>query len=847
MIVAAHPVELKRSCMNAPDAVVHHSGYIPVWPVRSRRRGGRVVLGFDSRRAVSGCVVLAFLVSAFTTIPGTVAATSYADQAMLFPAPDCYYCDVAALAVGDTDADGECEIVMGCTLSAGVLYETRASIFFYTWNGLSYSKESSLDTVAVSDWGNLTSVRDVAIGDLDRDGVNEVVVTGSWYSTNLIIIYSWNGTQYDVVDFLTGTYSGPVVADGDSDGRNEIYSYDAGVMRVIEMSVHGLMTAEDWPLLGTFVGKVTVADIDADMVPEIVLGLGGFGLGGFGFMSIEWNGTGYALDHYVSADDEWGGKGARVGDLDLDGIPEVVSTSCNSEVNVYGWNGTSFVEEWHRAVPPSLFFSYSLFSTIVADTDDDTACEIVNGRFDDLNGFFLEVIGYDGGYAVDWTSGPCLSGASSLAVGDLDGDGGNETIAGYAAVGAASVIQPYVSGSPYASLTVTPAVGTVGEYFVLNATGSSDPEDGQDLQYRWDWDGDGVWDTAWSDASVVNHSYPIKMTYIATLAVMDSDGFTDLAFQRVQVYDEDTEPPLTTVSVECLGYGDHGWLVGPVYVYLTAIDNTSMVELTYARVDDGDWTATTIVGFPYDTWSNLSFYSCDVLGNVESVKTVEIKIDAGTPWTSWEIEGTRGSGDWYISGVNITLCPWDSVSGISETLYSVDGGSWESYSGPVHLNTSGLHELEYYSTDFAGNIESPKTTTVRLDVDGPALEVSPPYGTVIKTESVTLNLSVSDANGVDRIETYFDGYGPMTYAAGTTQITVPGLKNGDHTITVVAYDIPGNSQEVVLVYTVDIHIPGETNPWLVAAAVAIAALSSVAVAIYYLWPDDKPPEAKKPG
>lgn len=775
-------------------------------------------------------------------IPGTVAATSYADQAMLFPAPDCYYCDVAALAVGDTDADGECEIVMGCTLSVGVLYEPRASIFFYTWNGLSYSKESSLDTVAVSELGNLTSVRDVAIGDLDRDGVNEVVVTGSRWSTDLIIIYSWNGTQYDVVDFLTGTYSGPVVADGDSDGRNEIYSYDAGVMRVIEMSVHGLMTVEDWPLLGPFDGKVTVADIDTDMVPEIVLGMDRLG-----FMSLEWNGTGYVQDHCVyDPDTEWAGiGGAGVGDIDLDGIPEVVSTSMDGDVKVYGWNGMSFAEEWYRDASTSLSSPFSMSHTIVADTDDDTACEIVNSRFDVLNGRFLEVIGYDGGYAVDWTSGSCPSSIISLAVGDVDGDGGNETIAGYSAVGAASVIQPYVSGSPYASLTVTPAVGTVGEYFVLNATGSSDPEDGQDLQYRWDWDGDGIWDTDWSDASVVSHSYPTKMTYIATLAVMDSDGFVDLAFQRVQVYDEDTEPPFTTVSVECLGYGDNGWLVGLVSVCLTAIDNTSMVESTYVRVDDGDWTATTSVGFPYDTRSNLSFYSCDVLGNVESVKTVEIKIDAGTPWTSWEIEGTRGSGDWYISGVNITLCPWDSVSGVSETLYSVDGGSWESYSGPVHLNTSGSHEFEYYSTDFAGNIESPKTTTVLLDVDGPALEVSPPYGTVIKTESVTLNLSASDANGIDRIEMYFDGYGPMTYAAGTTQITVPGLKNGDHTITLVAYDIPGNSQEVVLVYTVD--IPGEINPWLVAAAVAIAALSSVAVAIYYLWPDDKPPEAKKPG
>ena len=72
--------------------------------------------------------------------------------------------------------------------------------------------------------------------------------------------------------------------------------------------------------------------------------------------------------------------------------------------------------------------------------------------------------------------------------------------------------------------------------------------------------------------------------------------------------------------------------------------------------------------------------------------------------------------------MTVHLLATDAVSGVNETLYSLDGtdpyGSWRP-TGTVRVSAEGTTTLKYRSTDAAGNTEETRTATVRIDYTAP--------------------------------------------------------------------------------------------------------------------------------
>ena len=66
-----------------------------------------------------------------------------------------------------------------------------------------------------------------------------------------------------------------------------------------------------------------------------------------------------------------------------------------------------------------------------------------------------------------------------------------------------------------------PYHGNEGSPIELNASGSYDP-DGDTLQYRWDLNNDGIWDTGWSSSPYLDYTWPDD--YSGEVAVEVSDG-----------------------------------------------------------------------------------------------------------------------------------------------------------------------------------------------------------------------------------------------------------------------------------------------------------------------------------
>jgi parallel beta-helix repeat protein len=92
------------------------------------------------------------------------------------------------------------------------------------------------------------------------------------------------------------------------------------------------------------------------------------------------------------------------------------------------------------------------------------------------------------------------------------------------------------NSAPTATFTVDPTGGYMSTVFSFDASGSSDAEDATtDLRVRWDWDGNGFYDTGWTTTKTASHSYPSVGTYTVRLEVMDTLGLKDTTTLQVSV------------------------------------------------------------------------------------------------------------------------------------------------------------------------------------------------------------------------------------------------------------------------------------------------------------------------
>lgn len=96
--------------------------------------------------------------------------------------------------------------------------------------------------------------------------------------------------------------------------------------------------------------------------------------------------------------------------------------------------------------------------------------------------------------------------------------------------------------------------------------------------------------------------------------------------------------------------------------------------------------------------------------------------DTTPPVTTAAVAGTAGIGGWYTSDAVVTLAAADEEngSGVEKTEYSLDNGAtWSVYSAPIFLVQEGTTTLQYRSTDQAGNQETAKSETIKIDKTAP--------------------------------------------------------------------------------------------------------------------------------
>jgi len=254
----------------------------------------------------------------------------------------------------------------------------------------------------------------------------------------------------------------------------------------------------------------------------------------------------------------------------------------------------------------------------------------------------------------------------------------------------------------------------------------------------------------------------------------------------------DVTPPVTIYSASGTGGGSN-WYTSAVTVTLSATDDSSGVAVIHFRTDGGAWQS--YAGpftFQADGSHAIDYYATDYSGNNETLRSVTVKIDSATPSSSVQLAGTLAGDGSYISTVDVTVTSTDATSGVQSTQYRVDGGAWRSYATAFPLSGNGTHTVDYYATDVAGNVESAKSSVVRISGSsfGPPVTVLNAAGTAgqngwyVSLVNVTLTATSPSGTGIFTMYSV-DGSGWTQYAQ-TFMLT-----EGRHTLDYQSWDSAG--------------------------------------------------------
>src|SRR2546430_13424898 len=111
----------------------------------------------------------------------------------------------------------------------------------------------------------------------------------------------------------------------------------------------------------------------------------------------------------------------------------------------------------------------------------------------------------------------------------------------------------------------------------------------------------------------------------------------------------------------------------------------------------------------------VHYRATDVAGNTSPEQMVSFNVVAGPdttpPTASASVSGDRDPSGNYLGSATVTITATDTESGVDRIEYSLDGGAFTRYTGPVVVNAVGSHMVHSRATDVAGNTSPEQMTS----------------------------------------------------------------------------------------------------------------------------------------
>jgi len=144
-------------------------------------------------------------------------------------------------------------------------------------------------------------------------------------------------------------------------------------------------------------------------------------------------------------------------------------------------------------------------------------------------------------------------------------------------------------------------------------------------------------------------------------------------------------------------------------------------------------------------------YSCVATVTAGGVATADTGVENTAPVTTATLNPAtpNGANEWYTSDVAVILDGSDSCTGVASTEYSTDGGAtWQPYAGSFTISQEGVNTILYRSTDRAGNIETARSLTVKIDKTAPTVQLTATPSIIRGNNGKPVTVTLS-GNGAD--------------------------------------------------------------------------------------------------
>ncbi len=331
-------------------------------------------------------------------------------------------------------------------------------------------------------------VHNLFVADVDEDGAQEMVTGGFAYnylpngsktpSWAPFKIWNWDGTNLALEKNYswTGSILCVYAADADGDGKTEIIT--AGRLTNNTKSISSLRiwrwNGKDLVLRGSYedisANAIFVGDVDKDNKPEIVTVARAYTTteSAAQLSVCQWDGNSLSLKksaEWTAASDIARGSSVNAGDLDKDGVIEIVTCgyvnnlkNCSGQVRVWQFDGTDLSmkanAEWRMVDGYSVDNAGNVMGNTMAhtvevgDLDADGFLEIVTGGFtydgEKIQGQ-LRIWNWTGDIlnlekSQEWMTSD-ITELKSISINDVDGDGKIEIVTSGSSAGYGSFAQ----------------------------------------------------------------------------------------------------------------------------------------------------------------------------------------------------------------------------------------------------------------------------------------------------------------------------------------------------------------------------------------------------------------------